>query len=66
MSNSGVNPPLAEPPDGPDAHGTGAQTLARGQQRRARGRRGDDGSREQSMVPRAEFRSYYGRPVLKP
>jgi Polysulphide reductase, NrfD len=35
-------------------------------QRRARGRRGDDGSREQSMVPRAEFRSYYGRPVLKP
>jgi hypothetical protein len=66
MSNSGVNPPLAEPLDGPDAHGTGAQTLARGQRRRARGRRGDDGSREQSMVPRAEFRSYYGRPVLKP
>jgi hypothetical protein len=31
-----------------------------------RGRRGDDGSREQAMVPRAEFGSYYGRPVLKP
>ena len=28
-------------------------------------RRGDDGSREQPMVPRADFRSYYGRPVLK-
>ncbi|MGH4025670.1 MAG: NrfD/PsrC family molybdoenzyme membrane anchor subunit [Pseudonocardiaceae bacterium] len=25
-----------------------------------------DGGREQSMVPRAEFRSYYGRAVLKP
>ncbi len=28
-------------------------------------RRGADGSREASMVPRADFRSYYGRPVLK-
>ena len=28
--------------------------------------RPDDGSREQVMVPRAEFRSYYGWPVLKP
>jgi len=27
---------------------------------------GDDGSRETPMVPRAEFTSYYGRPVLKP
>jgi hypothetical protein len=26
---------------------------------------GDDGSREQPMVPRAEFRSYYGRQILK-
>jgi formate-dependent nitrite reductase membrane component NrfD len=26
---------------------------------------GQDGSREQSMVPRAEFRSYYGRQILK-
>jgi formate-dependent nitrite reductase membrane component NrfD len=26
----------------------------------------DDGARETPMVPRAEFRSYYGRPVLKP
>jgi hypothetical protein len=55
MNNSPGNPPL-----------TRAQTLDRGQQRRSRGRRGDDGSREQAMVPRAEFRSYYGRPVLKP
>ncbi len=30
------------------------------------GQRGADGSREQAMVPRAEFRSYYGLPVLKP
>jgi len=33
---------------------------------RREGRRGDDGGREQPMVPRAEFASYYGRPVLKP
>jgi hypothetical protein len=26
---------------------------------------GDDGGRETPMVPRADFRSYYGRPVLK-
>ncbi|HEY2239641.1 MAG TPA: polysulfide reductase, partial [Streptosporangiaceae bacterium] len=25
-----------------------------------------DGTREDLAVPRAEFRSYYGRPVLKP
>src|SRR6185312_6903938 len=58
MSNSRVNPPPTSP-----------RTLDRGQRRRARGRRGgrgDDGGREQVMVPRAEFRSYYGRPVLKP
>jgi hypothetical protein len=29
-------------------------------------RRSGDGSREELAVPRAEFRSYYGRPVLKP
>ena len=28
--------------------------------------RGDDGGRERAMVPRAEFTSYYGRPILKP
>jgi len=28
--------------------------------------RRDDGSRETPMVPRAQFTSYYGRPVLKP
>jgi Polysulphide reductase, NrfD len=33
---------------------------------RRRGRRGDDGSREQLAVPRVKFESYYGRPVLKP
>ncbi|GGY98868.1 NrfD/PsrC family molybdoenzyme membrane anchor subunit [Streptomyces poonensis] len=27
---------------------------------------GGDGSRERPVVPKAEFRSYYGRPVLKP
>ncbi len=30
------------------------------------GRRAGEGAREQPMVPRAQFRSYYGRPVLKP
>jgi formate-dependent nitrite reductase membrane component NrfD len=29
-------------------------------------RRGADGAREQPVVPKAEFRSYYDRPVLKP
>ena len=66
MSHSRGNPPLAESPDCADPDGAGARTLERGQQRRAPGRRSDDGSREQAMVPRAEFRSYYGRPVLKP
>ncbi|WP_298177541.1 NrfD/PsrC family molybdoenzyme membrane anchor subunit [Saccharomonospora sp.] len=34
--------------------------------RGGRKRRDDDGSREPETVPRAEFRSYYGRPVIKP
>ena len=34
--------------------------------RRRGGKRGDDGSREASMVPKASFTSYYGRAVLKP
>jgi hypothetical protein len=34
--------------------------------RRHRRDRGDDGSREAPMVPRASFASYYGRPILKP
>ncbi|MGW4080801.1 NrfD/PsrC family molybdoenzyme membrane anchor subunit [Streptomyces asiaticus] len=35
--------------------------------RKRRGRKGGKGRRgEQSMVPRAEFTSYYGRPVLNP
>ncbi|MBV9160533.1 MAG: polysulfide reductase NrfD [Pseudonocardiales bacterium] len=66
MGTSRGNPPLAESPDGAAPDGAGARTLDRDQPRRARGRRDDDGSREQTMVPRAEFRSYYGRPVLKP
>ncbi len=37
-----------------------------GRRRRKGGRKGGDGAREQLMVPEAEFRSYYGRPVLKP
>ncbi|MEU0037877.1 MULTISPECIES: NrfD/PsrC family molybdoenzyme membrane anchor subunit [unclassified Streptomyces] len=48
---------------------SGDGSTAHGDRRSGRGRgrkRDDDGSREQSMVPRAEFRSYYGRPVLKP
>ena len=66
MSRLQGDPPRAASPDGADPDGDGARTLARNQQRRAPGRRGDDGSREQAMVPRAEFRSYYERPVLKP
>ena len=31
-----------------------------------KGRHADDGGREVPMVPRAEFQSYYGRPILKP
>ncbi len=34
--------------------------------KRRRGNRADNGDREVSMVPEAEFTSYYGRPVLKP
>ena len=56
------------------ADGTSADGMSAGdghgrQRRMGRGRRGgpaDDGSREQPMVPRATFSSYYGRPVLKP
>ncbi|EHR60994.1 NrfD/PsrC family molybdoenzyme membrane anchor subunit [Saccharomonospora cyanea] len=52
---------LREPRSDRDAADTHARMFAR------RGeRRGDDGSREPATVPRAEFRSYYGRPVLKP
>lgn len=39
--------------------------MSAGRRRRGGGRRGEDGAREQSMVPRAEFRSYYGRQILK-
>ena len=48
---------LREPPSGTGAAGTKPTTSRRG--------RADDGSREQLAVPRARFRSYYGRPVLK-
>jgi formate-dependent nitrite reductase membrane component NrfD len=45
-----------------------ARTDAGATDRRAQvfSRRGEDGGREQAVVPKAEFRSYYGRPVLKP
>ena len=49
---------LREPHSGTGAAGTRPTTSRR--------RRADDGSREQLAVPRARFRSYYGRPVLKP
>jgi hypothetical protein len=66
MGNPRGKPPLAESRDGAVTDGAGTRTLARDQRQRARPRRGEDGGREQPMVPRAEFRSYYGRPVLKP
>lgn len=46
--------------DGPPGGRLGPLARSRG-----RGLRGGDGSREQSMVPKAEFRSYYGRQILK-
>src|SRR5689334_23306825 len=49
---------LRVPHSGTGAAGTKPTTSRRG--------RADDGSREQLAVPRARFRSYYGRPVLKP
>src|SRR5690349_25166781 len=49
---------LRERHSGTGAAGTEPATSRRG--------RADDGSREQLAVPRARFRSYYGRPVLKP
>jgi hypothetical protein len=49
---------LREPHSRTGAAGTKPTTSRRG--------RADDGSREQLAVPRARFRSYYGRPVLKP
>jgi formate-dependent nitrite reductase membrane component NrfD len=50
------------------AGGAPARDVARRNGNRAarRDRRRDDGGREASMVPRADFTSYYGRPVLKP
>jgi hypothetical protein len=44
---------------------TGASATVDGKRRRL-GRARDDGSGETSMVDRAKFSSYYGRPVLKP
>jgi hypothetical protein len=44
---------------------TGGSATVDGKRRRF-GRARDDGSGETSMVDRAEFASYYGRPVLKP
>jgi formate-dependent nitrite reductase membrane component NrfD len=54
--------PLTEPHNDVGGRHRGAQLFNR---RRCDGR-ATDGNREQSMVAQAEFRSYYGRPVLKP
>ncbi|GAA4601414.1 polysulfide reductase NrfD [Actinoallomurus liliacearum] len=54
----------------PDRHEEG-HAGERGEARERRGGRrerrggGGSGGREERMVPRAEFRSYYGRPILK-
>lgn len=60
---------LREPRSDTGAADIGARTFGQGQGRepggRGHGPRGD-GSREPVTVPRAEFRSYYGRAVLKP
>ncbi|HEV7908006.1 MAG TPA: NrfD/PsrC family molybdoenzyme membrane anchor subunit [Pseudonocardiaceae bacterium] len=66
MNDPKQDPLLREPRSDAGARDTGARMFDRGRRRRGRGRPSDDGSREQSMVPRAEFRSYYGRTVLKP
>ncbi|WP_240196917.1 NrfD/PsrC family molybdoenzyme membrane anchor subunit [Nonomuraea lactucae] len=43
-----------------------ARGIAEGGTRTAAGRARTVAGREQEMVPEAEFRSYYGRPVIKP
>ncbi|GAB1516206.1 NrfD/PsrC family molybdoenzyme membrane anchor subunit [Actinophytocola sp. KF-1] len=43
-----------------------SDTGAAGRRARVFSRRGADGAREQAVVPKAEFRTYYDRPVLKP
>jgi Polysulphide reductase, NrfD len=63
-ADAGTGPPAS---GGPMARRNGEGRASTGRRRGRRGGgRGDDGSREQSMVPRATFTSYYGRPVLKP
>ncbi|GAA2253296.1 polysulfide reductase [Streptomyces ruber] len=59
---------LREPRSDAGAADTGARPFGTDRHGPGKGRGGDggDGGRERSMVPRAEFRSYYGRPVLKP
>jgi formate-dependent nitrite reductase membrane component NrfD len=52
------DPLLREPRSDAQAADTRARVFGR--------KRRGGGSREELMVPRAEFRSYYGRPVLKP
>jgi formate-dependent nitrite reductase membrane component NrfD len=51
--------------DAVERHGPGGGRLGPLVRRRKGGLAGADGSREQSMVPPAEFRSYYGRQILK-
>jgi len=59
--DSAGQPPAEQPPAGPPSAGpSAAGPPAAGSRWRGRGQRG-----ERTVVPRAEFRSYYGRPVLK-
>ena len=55
----------AERPSDEQAGGRGAQMFQGGGPARGRRRRGKRGGGEPTVVPDAEFRSYYGRPVLK-
>jgi formate-dependent nitrite reductase membrane component NrfD len=68
-SGSSGTGPAQEPGSGTGPAGIWARTLGRGRHRgngsQGAGRPGD-WSREQPMAPRADYRPYYGRTVLKP
>ena len=69
-------PPAAPPPAGEPGSGLARDEASRGpvrddvsgngHQRRRRGKGGGKGGAERAMVPPAEFRSYYGRPIGSP
>lgn len=60
--HSAVSPAKADTVDAGAGGNGGALGQARGGKR---GKRGGKGGRERMMVPPAEFRSYYGRPIIK-